>query len=140
MRRFACSTLFVVALASGFWACSNDTPVTSIVKPSDKTESFSGTLTPNGAQTFPFATTGAGMITATLSAVTPDTTAQIGLSLGTWNTSTGTCQVIIANDKATQGVSVTGTGTTASAFCVHVYDALGSLTVNEAITVTVVHP
>ncbi len=137
MRRFTCFTLLVIGLASGSWACSNTTPITNPVNPSNTTETFSGTLTPNGAQTFPFTVASAGTVTATLSAVTPDATTQIGLSLGTWNGSA--CQAIISNDKAVQGTSVTGAATIATSLCARVYD-VGNLTGDESIPITVVHP
>ena len=56
------------------------------------TETFTGTLTVNGATTHPFpidAIVG-GTVTATLKTIAPDGDSVVGLSLGTWNGST--CQ------------------------------------------------
>src|SRR5262245_35329112 len=99
------------------------------------TETFAGTLTPNDGETFPFASQ-FGIVTATLLTIAPDNTLTLGLSLGTWNGLT--CAVVLANDKAAVGITVTGTVNTIGNLCVRVYD-VG--TVSEPLTyeVRVVH-
>jgi len=130
--------LFVaVAVAMAFWACKNTIPSTSTTPAPTTTDTFQGTLNPNGARTFSFSTQAAGAITATLTSVTPDSTTTVGMALGTWN---GTaCQVILANDSAVQGTVLIGASTAAGSLCVRIYD-VGNLTANEDFAVAVVHP
>jgi len=70
------------------------------------TEQFSDTLNPNGGRTHPFVVQQAGTVSARLSAISPDDTVVVGLSLGTWNGQV--CQIILANDAALVNVTVTG--------------------------------
>jgi hypothetical protein len=144
MRRLIPGLLLVGVLALGASACSNNdtitptTPTTPTTPGNAITEPpFTGTLRVNGAATYPFTATTAGTITATLSSVAPDATIGIGLSIGTWNGAA--CQIVIANDNATQTVAITGTVTAASSLCVRVYD-VGRLTAPVDFNVTIVHP
>jgi hypothetical protein len=130
--------LLVVVLALGFWACnnSNGTPVTTPTAPTT-TDSFSGSINPNGAKAFSFSTQAAGTVTATLTTVGPDSGVAIGLAIGTWD---GTaCGIAKANDSATQGTSVAVSALGAGNLCVRVYD-VGNLTDVASFVVTVVHP
>ena len=79
-----------------------------------------------------------GTVTATLTTLAPDSTVQIGLSLGTWNGSA--CSVQIDNASATQGAVISGTVSGAINLCVRIYDAAAKLTGPETYTITVVHP
>ena len=99
-------------------------------------ETFTGSLTANAGQSFNFDATAAGAVTATLTAVTPDTTI-VGLALGTWN---GTiCQVLLANDNAGRGITVTGQASQAVNLCTRIYD-VGQIGGSITFTITVVHP
>ncbi len=133
--RFTVMAVMALVGAVTFAACNNTTP-TGATAPTT-TDTYSGTLTPNGARTFSFSTQATGTVAARLTTISPDSTIVVGLALGTWNGSA--CQVIIANDAATQGTVVTGTTGGAGNLCVRVYD-VGNLTANEDFTVTVVHP
>jgi hypothetical protein len=113
----------------------NPTPVGPTV-----TQTFSGTLTRNGADTHQFSSLSRGTITATLTAVNPDSALAIGISLGTWNISTSSCQIILSNDNATVGTGVTGSVSGVGDLCLRVYDATGALTASEDYSVDVVHP
>ncbi len=131
-------TLLVACVAIGLCGCSNTTPTTpSTTNPATTTDTFSDTLNPNGAKTFTFAVAAAGTVTATITVLSPDSTAIVGLSLGTWNGSA--CQIVLANDNATQGTSVTGSTTTTGTLCARVYD-VGKLTDVASFTMTVTHP
>jgi hypothetical protein len=127
----------VAAGAVGAAACGNsDTPTTPTTPAVTVTETFAGTLTLNGATTYPFVTLASGTITVTLTSIDP--AVAIGVSLGTWN---GTvCTLVKANDAAVVGASLTGTTSSAALLCVRVADATGTLTDPVAYTVTVVHP
>ena len=102
------------------------------------TETFSGTINPNGGVTHTFTIPRSGSLTATLSALNPDNTLTIGLSLGTWNGES--CQTVIARDSTVVGNSIVGTASAAGSFCVRVYDAAGKLTEPTSYDVQVTHP
>lgn len=134
LPRLLLATLLAVSAA----ACSDD-PITAPTPGPPVTDTFTGTLTTNGAVTHPFDATSAGTITATLTSVAPDSAQKVGLSLGTWN---GTvCHAILTNDQATQAFALTGTTTSRAALCVRLYDA-GNIPSDTEVTytVTVVHP
>jgi hypothetical protein len=133
--------LSVLALTLVLGACGDDDPTTPTTPttPPTVTDTFSGTINQNGAATHEFSTQASGTVTATLSTLAPDSTAVIGLSLGTWNGSS--CQLVITNDRATQGSVVTGGVSSFGSLCVRIYD-VGSVTSAQpfAYEVTVVHP
>lgn len=135
MHRFAACVLLTAGLAAA--ACSNDlvTTPTTTTPPATSAETFTGMLTRNGAATFPFAS-GASTVQATLTTLAPDSTLLVGLSLGTWN---GTaCQIVIANDNATQGISVVGSASTTGNLCVRIYD-VGKIVEPASYQIDVVH-
>jgi hypothetical protein len=134
MSRFTL-LLAVAALSAG--ACNNTSTAPDPV-PDPVTDVYSGTLTPNGGVTHTFVTPRSGSIEARLSALAPDGTVIIGISLGTWNGNA--CQVILANDKATLGSLVSGATSSSGNFCVRVYDSAGNVTEPVSYDVQVVHP
>lgn len=134
--RCVISRLLAVALvAGGVAACdSTDTPTTP-TPATPITETFTGSIAPNGAITSPFVTMASGAVSATLTSVEP--AVNMGLSLGTWN---GTaCQAVVANDNAPVSATITGSVTTVSSLCVRVYD-VGFVVNPVTYIVTVVHP
>jgi hypothetical protein len=143
MRRLLPGMLLLSLIASVAGCNDNNTTPTSPTTPTTPTvptvtENFTGTLTKNGGVTFPFTATAAGTVAATLSSLAPDSTLQIGLSIGTW---TGTaCQIVIANDAAAQSAIVTGTLGAAASLCVRVYDPAERVGTPVDFSVTVVHP
>ena len=135
MRRSCLQVLVLTALVAGA-ACGSSSTTPTTPTPTTTTETFTGTLNTNGAVSHPFSAAAAGTVTVT--ATTLDPVATIGLALGTWNGVA--CQIVIANDAATMGTTVTGTVTAAGSLCARVYDAAGSVTDPVAYTLTVVHP
>jgi hypothetical protein len=139
MRRpigFLAVALAAVAVSAG--ACDdNNSPTvpTNPTPPPTVTETFTGTVNPNGAVTHPFTTESAGTVTATLVSLNPNV--RIGVAIGTWNGIA--CKIEIAADGAQQGVTVTGTASAQGAFCARVYD-VGSLTENASYELSVTHP
>jgi hypothetical protein len=140
MRRWTGRVGLVLALALGAAGCDNeiDVPTTPTTPTNVIIESFSGSLTPNGAVTYFYSATGAGTITATLITLAPDTSISLGLAIGTWNGAT--CQTVIANDRASLGSTVTGQASNAGALCVRIYDANGTIPATTKFEVVVVHP
>jgi hypothetical protein len=143
MRRLISGLLVLGAIAVGATGCNDDTnntPPTTPTTPAAPTvtETFSGTLTTNGATTFPFTATAGGTVTLTLTSLAPDATLAIGLSLGTWTGSA--CQIVLANDAAAQTATISGTVTSAASLCARVYDPATKVTTPLTFTVTIVHP
>jgi hypothetical protein len=136
MVRLLSATL-TVAAALILGGCGDDSTTNTPTGPTAVavTETFSGTLNPNGGITHPFAVQQTGGVSTTLSAVSPEGTT-IGLSLGTWNGQT--CQIILANDNAVQGNSVVGSATSTGTFCARVYD-VGKLTGLTDYEISVTH-
>jgi hypothetical protein len=119
-------------------ACSDEVVSPTVTQPTPTfTDTFTGTLTVNGAATHAFVTQASGTVTALLRVVEPDANVVVGVSLGTWNGVS--CQIVIANDKATQGSQVTGAVSSSGSLCLRVYD-VGALTAPLTYTVDVVHP
>ena len=140
MRRFISHSLIVLALFALTSAACGDNLTTTT--PTDTTtttvtETFPGAINPNGGATHTFATARLGSITVTLSALNPDSSVTVGLSLGTWNGES--CQTVIARDSTVVGNSIIGTASAAGTFCIRVYD-VGKLTASTSYDVQVVHP
>jgi hypothetical protein len=129
----------VLAFALALTACSQDINPSIPSDPSNPvTETFTGTLTLNGADTRPFSVTRSGSVSASIASLAPDATVTIGLSLGTWNGSS--CSTVISNDSATVGTTVNGAADREGRLCVRVYDANGKLPQPTDFELTVVHP
>jgi hypothetical protein len=130
--------LLLVALIAGAGACDSRTQTpTTPTQPTLITDTFDGSIGVSGGITFSFITASAGTVTATLQNVTPDSTVVVGLALGTWNGTT--CQMVLTNDSATQGSSVTGVVSGAGGLCVRVYDT-GHLVAVTNFQIVAVHP
>lgn len=138
-RLFAAPVL-ILALSLVAGACGNSldtgTP-TSPTTPTTITETFSDTLNKNGGRTHDFTSQASGTLTATLTLLEPDSTLVVGFSAGTWNGSS--CQIVLANDKATQGTVITGGVSSFGSLCVRIYD-VGNITEPVTYEITVVHP
>jgi len=136
--RVALLALFVpLALAVG--ACSEDEPTPLVTAPTTAAvvETFSGTITKNGAVTHTFTSGSAGTVQATLTSLAPDASNPIGVSLGTWNGAT--CAIVLANDRAIQASVVTGTVSSVGALCARVYD-VGNLSAPATYELIITHP
>jgi hypothetical protein len=138
MRHPVCTLCLAVLVLVGAAACGDDEPTTPTepTRPT-VTETFPGRVTVNGAQTHGFAAGGSGRIDVTLTSLSPNSAARVGLTLGNLNT-LGSCTVFTSNDNATQGTLVSGNASAAGNFCVRVHD-VGQLTEPAEYTVTVVH-
>ena len=133
----------LVALLGAASACSDDGTTTttsaSTTSPTGNiTETFTGTLTLNGAATFPFTSLSSGAIAATLTAFTPDTTLKVGIWLGVF--ANGLCSFGVANDDAVQGSTINAFAVQAGNYCVRVYDSKGNIPQTETYQIDVTHP
>jgi hypothetical protein len=129
----------VLTIAVSASACDSDSPTGPTVEPPVAvTETFSGTLTLNGAVRHTFLTQRAGEVSASITSLAPDS-AVVSLSLGTWNGVS--CQVIIAKDDAALTPPLNTVIGTASAgnFCVRLSDPDGRIAQPTDYTVSVTH-
>ena len=134
MSRFPLAAIVAAVLFNS--ACSNTPTTPTTPTATTVTDTFSGTLSRNGASSYAFSVATAGFVYATLTSVA-DSTAIVGLSLGTW---TGTsCTVVLSNDQAVQGTTVTGSVTGLGTLCARVYD-VGKVASPLDYQITVVHP
>jgi len=119
-------------------ACSKDTPTTpTTTTPETVTDTFSGTITANGAATHSFAVKTTGSVTATLTSLSPNAELVVGFGVGTWNGSV--CNVVLARDRAVQSTVIYGNVNASGELCVRIYD-VGNVTEPTDYFVTVVHP
>jgi hypothetical protein len=140
LARFARTGLLAVMVAAGAaGACSDDEPTTPTAPtaPTVMTETFSGNIARNGAQTHAFGTQASGTVTATLTALAAAEGTKIGLALGTFNGVV--CQLVITKDDAVQGTVVTGAVSALGSLCVRIYDT-GGLTQSADYEIQVAHP
>jgi hypothetical protein len=133
--------LLFACLVSTAAACGSDDPGNPNTPSTNTfTEVFSGTLSPGGGQTFTFISQSSGTVTVTVTALAPDSTRLMGVSLGTVG-SGGACQVVIANDRATQLTQIVGSVGQPGNLCTRVYDPLSGVVVDPlTFELTVLHP
>jgi hypothetical protein len=128
-------SISLVALAAA--GCGDDLTDLETGPSGTVTETFTGTLNPNGGSTHAFVVSGKGPVSATLTAVGSDNTLVVGLALGNW---TGiACNLAAANDNAVATVPLSSTVSAAGQLCVRVYDTKGLAEATEY-TVQVIHP
>lgn len=138
MRRSRFGWVAILSIAAVSFGCDDadpapdPTPVPVII-----TERFSGSLTVNGAITFPFSATSAGQVLLTVTAIAPDATIPLGVSLGTWD-GFAACQVILDNNNALVGSQVRGQASAAGNLCARVYD-VGKFSAPITFEITVTH-
>ncbi len=138
MRGFAVFALLVqvAAAAIGCGGLISSLPTTPT--PVIVTETFTGTLTVNGAATHNVFTSATGAVTATLTSLGETAPAKVGFSMGTL--AGATCSAVLTNDNAVVTSVLTGTvSTLGGSLCVRVYD-VGVLTEPVPYTFTVSHP
>jgi hypothetical protein len=129
--------LALLLMASAASACGGTVAAALTTPTTSSTDTFSGTVTRNGAFSYPFAALQAGTVTASYTSIGTDNTITLGLALGTWDGVA--CQILIVNDNATAGVVVTGAASGAGSLCVRVFD-VGFVVNPLSYEVRVVHP
>ena len=129
---------FVLPLAMFTAACEGDIAnIPTTPDPVTVTETFTGSVTINGAATHTFFTSATGTVTATLISLGENPPALVGLSMGTYSGST--CSLLLTNDRAVVSSVVSGTVTTLGGnLCVRIYD-VGNLTEPVSYEIRVEH-
>jgi len=132
-HRLCCA---VVALALAGPGCNwfNSTSPSDTVA---KTETFSGTLTPQGSSVFTFTVSKTGQVNLTLTSVAPTATTPLGLGIGNPNGTACTTSTSTPNAIAGSAAQIS-VNETPGTYCVRVYDS-GSLSGTVTFTVTVAH-
>ena len=137
MHRLVRRALLIVALAAT-GACNNTPIVPTNPTPGvPVTDTFSGTLSKNGAFTHAFSISTLGSITAAIVALSPNSAQIVGLQLGVWNGSS--CTAASSTDTATTGSSITLNASSAGVVCVRLYD-VGFIADPVLYQMQVVHP
>jgi hypothetical protein len=133
--RYFPALVLVLALA----ACGDDEPdtPTAPTPPTIITETFSGTVSLNGAQSHSFATQASGSVTATLKFLVPDPTVAMGFALGTWNGTS--CSLVIARTDAVESTVILGAVSALGSLCVYIHD-VGNLRAPTEYQIEVQHP
>jgi ABC-type Fe3+-hydroxamate transport system substrate-binding protein len=136
--------LLVAALTTS--ACSDNTlsqlAAASQTNPNPSTDTFTGTLSQNGAFTHIFTIQTLGAVTVTIVNLSPNTSQIVGLSLGVWNgtaCSTSPQTGGSSSDIATTGTSITLNATAAGNLCARLYD-VGFVTTPVIYTMQITHP
>ena len=137
MRRLLILGLSVSVAALAAAGCGDDLTDMETSPSITITETFSGTLNPNGGSTHVFVVSSKGAVQATLASVGSDNTLVVGLALGNW---TGiACSLTVANDNTVATVPLTATVSAAGQLCARVYDTKG-LAEAAQYTLEVIHP
>jgi hypothetical protein len=140
IRRQIPALVLIASLTAAMAACNKNSttaPTVATTPTVTMTESFTGTLTINGANSTFFSTLAAGTVTATIKSLAPDSGVTIGLALGNWTGSA--CQLAVTNDAALIGNIVTGSVGGVSSVCARVYD-VGKLAASTTFTIELTHP
>jgi hypothetical protein len=137
VRRLLTLGLSVSLIALAAAGCGGDLTDLETGPSGTVTETFTGTLNPNGGSTHVFVVSGQGAITATLTALGDDNTRIVGLALGNWNNNA--CQLAAANDNAVVSAPLAATVSAAGNICARVYDSKG-VPDATAYTLEVIHP
>jgi hypothetical protein len=129
--------LLVVSLALAAAGCSDTINVTSPSEPSAPvptpepvTETFGGSIT-QGGTAYHVVFSRLGAVTLTMTAIGPDQSATVGMSIGVLNSVA--CAAIMENPTARVGSQLLGTATGPTTICVRVFDA-GTIAADATLT------
>jgi hypothetical protein len=146
LRLLARPVVLLALVALGASACSDNTlsqlAAASQTTPQTFTDTYTGTLSTNGAFTHIFTIQTLGAVTVSILSLTPNSSQIVGMSLGVWNgTSCSTSPQTggTATDAATTGSSITLNATAAGNLCARVYD-VGFVTQPVIYTMQITHP
>ena len=101
MHRFSCRALLLSIAILAMGACSNNNPIVPTPPSGPVTDTYSGTLSKNGAFTHAFSISSLGSITASIVSLAPNVSQIVGFQLGVWNGTS--CTASSSTDVATTG-------------------------------------
>jgi hypothetical protein len=128
--------LLVAVAAAGCSGQIGNLPTTP--DPVIVTDTFTGTLTVNGAITHNVFTGATGAVSATITSLGETAPDKVGFSMGTL--AGATCSVVLHNDNAVLTSNLLGTVASLNgSLCIRIYD-VGSMTGPVDYTITVTHP
>ncbi len=147
MSRLVLRSIVLAALAALTTSACSDNTLSQLASASQtpaatQTDTFTGTLSQNGAFTHIFTIQTLGAVTVTIVSLAPNTSQIVGLSLGVWNgtaCSTSPQTGGSAIDTATSGSSITLNATAAGNLCARLYD-VGFVTQPVIYTMQITHP
>jgi hypothetical protein len=127
--------LAALAAAAALSSCGGNTTTTPT--PTTVIDTFNGTLAALGSVQFPFNVTTAGVVSATLTVLNPQSTITVGFGLG--QPSAGVCNLISGaySEAAKVGTPISGT-INAGSYCVVLYD-IGNVVGSDDFTITISH-
>jgi hypothetical protein len=127
--------LAALAAAAALSSCGGDTTTTAT--PTTVIDTFNGTLQALGSVQFPFTVNTAGVVSATLTTLNPQSTITVGFGLG--QPSAGVCNLISGaySEASKVGTPISGT-INAGSYCVVLYD-IGNVVGSDDFTITISH-
>ena len=137
MYRFRDRALLLVTVLLTASGCTSTPTIVTNPTVCPCTDTFSGTLSTNGAFTHTFTITQLGSVSAAIVSLAPVSTQLVGFGLGVWNGTS--CTVASSSDIATTGSSITLNASSSGILCVRLYD-VGYVTTPVLYTLQVVHP
>jgi hypothetical protein len=142
MRRLLVVAIGSVAISLSV-ACDNSGGSSAVTAPTapSTTETFTGTVNPQGSDSHTFTVTATGELDVTLTAAGPPSTISVGLGLGTPSTTDPTVCSLLSNAALSTQAATTPqlVGTAApGSYCVAVFD-VGNQSAAVTYTVTVTH-
>jgi len=111
--------VLIVPLAVAVSGCGDTTDPITIPTPIEVTESFSGTVG-QGGSSYHVVNARVGTVTLTMTAIGPDPSATVGMSIGVLNQIA--CTSVMENPTARVGSQLVGTATGLTTLCVRMYD------------------
>jgi hypothetical protein len=136
-NRFALLLAMTVMAAGCNLFNHSDAPDTAAIT----TSTFNGPLDKGGSIVFGFKVETEGLVSVTLTSVTPATTAGLGLGVGTSPDGGTTCSLSSSTSAAVAGSAAQLTTTLSPGpYCVKVYDVGNNLTGASSVAVSVAHP
>jgi hypothetical protein len=122
--------LLVVPLAIAVSGCGDTTDPITIPTPIEVTETFGGTVGQGGVS-YHVVNAKVGNVTLTMTAIGPDSSATVGMSIGVLNSIA--CTAVMENPTARVGSQLLGTATGLATLCVKMYDA-GTIALADTLT------
>jgi hypothetical protein len=129
-RLAAAAVILVSSLACGA------TPTEPQPVYEQKRETYTGTLSTQGALAFHFTVTNPGDITLVITQLAPSVT--MGLSMGSWDATTSLCSQELTTNAATVNAVFSGSPSGPGEYCVGIFD-VGNVQAATEFTMNVTH-